>query len=71
MEFREQGNRWETLLRRPEVEAMVGLSRPTIYARMAQNTFPRPVKLGTRAVAWRLSDIQKWISNLQESNGWR
>ena len=38
------------VLRRPAVEAMTGLSRSTIYAMMAEGEFPRPLKLGKRAV---------------------
>ena len=57
----------ERLLKRREVEQMVGLSVAAIYARMDAGTFPRPVRIGTGkngAVAWRLSDIQKWIDAL-------
>ena len=54
----------EKLLRRPEVEAITGLSRASIYARMAKGDFPRPMRLGPRAVAWRDSDVQEWIDSL-------
>ena len=51
----------DRLLRRPEVEALTGLARATIYQKMAAGHFPRPVKIDTRAVAWPLSVIEKWI----------
>jgi prophage regulatory protein len=51
----------EVVLRRPEVEARTGLSRSTIYAWMASGNFPLPVKLGTRLVAWRESDVTEWL----------
>ena len=51
----------DRLLRRPEVEALTGLARATIYQRMALGDFPRPVKIGIRAVAWPQSVIEKWI----------
>ena len=51
----------DRLLRRPEVEAVTGLARATIYQKMAAGHFPRPVKIGVRAVAWPLSVIEKWI----------
>ena len=54
----------EKLLRRPEVEEMTGLSRAGIYAKMAKGDFPRPLRLGPRAVAWRESDVQEWIDCL-------
>ena len=51
----------DRLLRRPEVQELTGLARATIYQRMALGDFPRPVKVGVRAVAWPLSVIEKWI----------
>ena len=44
----------DRLLRRPEVEELTGLARATLYQKMAMGHFPRPVKLGVRAVAWPL-----------------
>lgn len=58
------------MLRRPDVEKMVGLSRSAIYAAMDRNDFPRPIKVGLRAVAWRLSDIERWLEQRPLSLGW-
>lgn len=52
-----------TILRRPQVEQLVGLSRSTLYAMMAENTFPQPVKLSKRAVGWRESDVREWLAS--------
>jgi len=49
------------LLRRREVEARTGLSRSSIYARMALGTFPLAVGLGGRAVSWVENEIDGWI----------
>ena len=38
-------------LRRADVEELIGLSRSTIYAAMEAGEFPRPVRIGRRAVA--------------------
>lgn len=51
------------ILRRPEVEHMVGLSRSTIYAMMAEGHFPKPVRLGRRAVGWREADLRRWLES--------
>lgn len=56
-----------TILRRPEVEQTTGLSRSTIYAMIAEGTFPKPVKLGKRAVGWRSSDISAWLESREAS----
>jgi len=53
------------LLRRPEVERLVGLKRSTIYDLMARGEFPRPVRIGIRAVAWAESDICDWVASLR------
>lgn len=41
-----------TILRLPAVKAESGLSRSTIYLRISQGLWPRPVSLGARAVGW-------------------
>lgn len=49
------------ILRRPDVQAVTGLSRSTIYKWMNEGSFPKPVKLGQRAVGWREADINEWL----------
>jgi prophage regulatory protein len=49
------------LLRLPQVKQSTGLSKSTIYARIAEGTFPKQITLGPRLVVWVESDIQKWI----------
>ena len=48
--------------RRPQVEKLVQLSRSSIYAGVANGTFPAPYRIGARAVAWRLSDVEQWLA---------
>ena len=48
-------------LRLPEVQRRTGLSRSTIYVRLEQGLFPRPVSLGGRAVGWIESEVDEWI----------
>lgn len=57
------------ILRRKQVEARTGLSRSTIYARIAEGSFPRPIDLGGgRAVGWIESEINAWVqSRIQQS----
>ncbi|NNK95721.1 MAG: AlpA family transcriptional regulator [Desulfobacterales bacterium] len=50
-----------TLLRLPQVEQSCGLKKSTIYAQIKEGTFPRPVKLGARSVAWRSNEVDEWI----------
>jgi prophage regulatory protein len=51
------------ILRRGQVEQEVGLKRSTIYQRMQEGTFPRPIRLGERAVGWRASDIERFLED--------
>jgi prophage regulatory protein len=49
------------ILRRPEVEAKVGLKRAQIYTLMREDKFPKAVRLGVRAVGWDSIEIDQWI----------
>jgi prophage regulatory protein len=51
------------ILRRGQVELEVGLKRSTIYQRMQEGTFPRPIRLGERAVGWRATDIELFLED--------
>ena len=51
------------ILRRTQVEIEVGLKRSTIYQRMQEGTFPRPIRLGERAVGWRAADIERFLKD--------
>ena len=46
-----------TILRRNQVQAETGLSRSTIYLRIAQGLWPKPVSLGPRAVGWPAREV--------------
>ena len=54
--------RGDRLLRLREVLRLTGLSRSTLYRKLKANEFPKPVKLGKRAVAWRESEVIDWIN---------
>lgn len=49
------------ILRRREVQIRTGLSRSTIYLRVSQGTFPKPISLGPRAVGWLESEVEGWL----------
>lgn len=51
------------VLRRPDVEQLVGLRRSAIYAAVQDGTFPKPVRLGPRAVGWRVTDLRAWLKS--------
>lgn len=61
------------VLRLKQVLERVGLSRSTIYDRMNpaspryDDTFPKPIKIGSSAVGWLESSISQWIESLVDS----
>ena len=50
-----------TLIRSPEVQIMTGLPKSSIDAGIRKGTFPKPVKIGVRSVAWVKSEVLGWI----------
>ena len=53
----------DMLLRRQEVERIVGLSRSSIYRLMQDEDFPRPVRVCRSAVRWKESDVKVWLES--------
>jgi prophage regulatory protein len=46
-----------TILRLPAVKSESGLSRSTIYLRISQGLWTKPVSLGARAVGWPSNEV--------------
>ena len=53
----------DAILRIAAVADRIGLARPTIYRMVKDGEFPRPIKITTRAVGWRESDLSAWIAS--------
>lgn len=57
----------DRLIRMPDVEAMTGLARPTVYKRLKDDpTFPKPVPLSNSKsrgapVGWVFAEVQAWV----------
>ena len=58
----------ERLIRIPAVEDLTGFKKSYIYQRIKKSTFPKPLRIGTRAVAWRMGDILDWLDSLSPVN---
>jgi prophage regulatory protein len=52
-----------TFLRLPEVKAVAGLSKTSLYTLIRDRNFPAPVQLGPRAVAWVRAEVKKWAAS--------
>src|SRR3954469_14759524 len=53
----------EQLLRIADVLARTGLSRASVWRLVRDASFPAPVRIGRRAVAWLDTEIDSWIAN--------
>ncbi|WP_134678000.1 helix-turn-helix transcriptional regulator [Ectopseudomonas khazarica] len=53
----------DKFLRFGAVAEMIGLSRSTIWRLEQDGKFPKRVQLGSKSVAWRLSDLNDWMSS--------
>ena len=56
------------ILRLPLVRERTGLSRSSIYLRISEGRFPRPISLGERAVGWLESEITEWLNRRIEAS---
>jgi len=50
-----------TLLRLPQVLALIPIARSTWWKGVKEGRFPAPVMIGPRTAAWRLSDIKALV----------
>jgi len=57
------GSNTKRLLRGNDVRMVTGLGRSSIYAMIRAKTFPAPVSVGPRAVAWVEDEVQQWITD--------
>lgn len=59
-----------TIMKLPELVQRTKISRAAVYAMIARNEFPRPVRLGRRAVGWRVEDVEAWIADRPVGGSW-
>ena len=53
----------DRFMRMPEVVRTVGRSRTSIHYDVKEGRFPKPHKIGRRAIAWKESEIKDWIAS--------
>ncbi|MEI2386168.1 AlpA family transcriptional regulator [Breoghania sp. JC706] len=53
----------DRIIRMKTVLARTGLSRSTIYRKIAEGTFPAKLRISTNGAGWHESDINRWIEN--------
>ncbi|MBA6412377.1 AlpA family phage regulatory protein [Parahaliea sp. F7430] len=49
------------IMRLPEVMAVTGYKRSSIYNFMQEDTFPKCYRIGKRAVGWDSVEVERWV----------
>ena len=59
----------QALLREPDVRAMLGVSRATLWRWRKDGGFPSPRKIGPNSIAWRREDVAAWLESCPTVSG--
>lgn len=59
------------IIRMPQLTEKTCISRAHVYGLLSRGEFPRPIRLGRRAVGWRVEDVETWLSSRPEAGSWR
>ncbi len=55
------------LIRKRTVLSRVPFSDTTLWRRVKDGTFPKPIHISTNAIAWREADVEAWIRSPERS----
>lgn len=64
----------KVIIRLPKLKHLLGVSRSTVYLRLNPKSkyydpmFPKPIRLGAKAVGWLLSDVYAYIDHLRNAD---
>lgn len=48
-------------IRQSALTPILGFSGTTLWRRVKQGTFPKPIKLSANVTAWRAEEVRAWI----------
>ncbi|MBU0825423.1 MAG: AlpA family transcriptional regulator [Alphaproteobacteria bacterium] len=57
------GQQPDRILRMKTVLVRTGLSKSTLYRRIAEGTFPSQIKIGEQSTGWYESEVNRWVAN--------
>ena len=52
-----------SILRIKAVMQRTGLTRPTLYRKIAEGPFPKQIRISTNCIGWRESAVDAWLRN--------
>lgn len=64
----------KVIIRLPKLKHLLGVSRSTVYLRLNAKSkyydplFPKPIRLGAKAVGWLLADVYAYIDHLRKAD---
>lgn len=53
----------DRIIRLTTVLSRTGLSRSTIYRKIAEGTFPAQIRISVNGAGWRESEINRWVAD--------
>lgn len=59
------------LERLPAVVKRTTISRSHLYALLKAGKFPKPLRLGSRAIGWRVEEVDAWIAARPAGGSWQ
>jgi len=57
----------QKIIRIKDVLKMIPICRSTLYKQIEEGRFPAPFKLSERCIAWKKTDIEKWLETRYQS----
>lgn len=57
------------LIKAKEVSVLTSLSTPRIYQLVKEGSFPKPLQISEKRVAWKEADVIGWIDS-QQTAAW-
>ena len=55
------------VLRCREVQQILGVSKSTVYRLVSSGALAKPLRIGERAVAWLLADIEEFLASRERA----
>ena len=56
------------IVRMPELLRLTGISRSSVHRLRARGAFPKPVRLGPRAIGWHRAEVVEWLESRPRAN---
>lgn len=57
----------DQLLKLKDVMRIANVGKTSVYRLMAEERFPKPVRVGPSGVRWRATEVQQWIDRLERA----